>query len=219
MGIFSKKTNESIGTTELEKRVEQYNQKFLASVEQPKAVQSQARQPVATQAATNVPAKSTQVSQARPKPVTGNFDSEGFRVVSEENMNYAYGHMHRFLGTIVNEKVKAITLTCFDGDIPSGQSLRAASQFFNLAFQKIWHIDTYSLDDMKYDMDRLCDFINEQDDLGLMALMMGYSKYIAQEIRMNLKNGGFTDEEVTNLMYSIESARDTIFEVTEKKMH
>lgn len=204
MGIFSKKTNEPIDSDDLAKKVEEYNRKFLASQEQPKA---EAAQPVN--------------STAKPvtKPRQGNFDSEGFRIVSEENINYAYGHMHRFVETIVNEKVKAITLNCFDGDTPRPTVFRAASQFFNLAFLKIWHMDTYSLDDMKYDMDRLCDFINAQDDLGLFAFMMGYSKYIAEEIKKNLKNGGFTEEEISNLMFSIESARDTIFEVTEKKMH
>lgn len=204
MGIFSKKTNQPLDSDDLAKRVEEYNRNFLASQEQPKTEAAQA------------------ISNTT-KPVTaprqGNFDGEGFRIVSDENMNYAYGHMHRFVGTIVNEKVKAITLNCFDGDTPRRTVFRAASQFFNLTFLKIWHMDSYSQDDMDYDMSKLCDFINAQDDIGLFAFMMGYSKYIAQEIKKNLQNGGFTEEEISSLMVSIESARDTIFKVTEKKMH
>lgn len=205
MGIFSKKNIEPTDSDDLAKAVEEYNLKFLASQEPQKAEASQAK-------------PSTHVSQGS-KSAAGTFDEEGFRVVSEENMNYAYGHMHRFVETIVSEKAKAIILTCFDGDRPSPTAFRAASQFFNLSFNKIWNSDTYSLDDMKYDMDKLCAFINAQNDLGMFAFMMGYSKYIVQEIKMNLKKTDLTDDQLSEVTADIERARDKIFEITEKKMY
>lgn len=203
MGIFSKKTNEPIGSSDLAKKVEEYNQKFLASQEQTKTN--------AVQSATDTARPKTAKSQ-------GNFDGEGFRVVSAENMNYAYGHMHRFVGTISSEKVKAIVLTCFDGDTPSPQSLRAATQFFNLTFCSIWNPDNYSLDDMKHDVDKLCEFLNEQDDIGLFAFMMGYPKYIVEEIRKNLRNAEFTDQQIDDVTEGIGWARDVVFEVAQNKI-
>lgn len=201
MGIFDKKTGKPIDSDDLAKRVEEYNQSFLASQEPQKA---------------DVPQPPISTVKPITPPSQRSFDSNGFRIVSEDNQKLAKASMMTFVESIDNENKKSFVLIEFEEDEPSPELLLAATQYFNLTFNNIWN-RAYSLDDMKYDVDKLSEYIIEEDNFGILTFMAGFPKYITIMIKKEITNGSLSAEDVDHLMAPIEWAEYAVTDVIKQK--